>query len=334
MRRSALLLRQARACRTGSSPRNSVTAARARRGFSELLSIKQGSKSPDDGRELLKEGQYEIRGPGEVPAQVPLPSWAQSGNMPPWDNRPQVHTPENLIKMRAACKLAADILNMAGTMVTPGVTTEEIDQAVHRAAIEAGAYPSPLNYGGFPKSVCTSVNECICHGIPDLRPLKEGDIVNIDVTVFLNGYHGDTSRMFKVGRVSETASTLCKATTEALMAGIEVCAPGVRFAEIGSAIQKVADSYGYASSKSFVGHGVGTVFHAYPHILHYRNNEPGVMKPGMTFTIEPMLCEKSAKEVFWKDGWTAVTKDAGLSAQQEHTILITDDGCEILTLSQ
>jgi methionyl aminopeptidase len=332
--------------------------------------------APSDGRELLKEGQYAISPPGDIPASVTKPSWADDGRwvltdergpraifacpdhdddalshaltlspssrpalvrrldrMPQWDNRPQVHSPDNLVKMRAACTLAAEILNMAGEMVKPGVTTEEIDRAVHKAAVDAGAYPSPLNYGGFPKSVCTSVNECICHGIPDARPLKEGDIVNIDVTVFLNGYHGDTSRMFKVGKVSDTASSLCKATTEALMAGIGVCKPGVRFAEIGKAIQGVADSYGYTSSKSFVGHGVGTVFHAYPHILHYRNNEPGVMKAGMTFTIEPMLCEKSAKEVFWKDGWTAVTKDAGLSAQQEHTILITDDGSEILTVA-
>eukprot|EP00889_Picochlorum_renovo_P000641 jgi/Picre1/27671/NNA_000635.t1 len=158
----------------------------------------------------------------------------------------------------------------------------------------------------FPQIGVYSVNECICHGIPDSRKLQEGDIVNIDVTVYLNGYHGDTSRMFKVGKVSE---------------------------EIGKAIQKVADSYGYTSSRSFVGHGVGTVFHAYPHILHYRNNEPGVMQPGMTFTIEPMLCEKSAKEKFWKDNWTAVTADGGLSAQQEHTILITEDGHEILTLA-
>ncbi len=319
---------------TGINARKIRTVAHARKGLSELLSLSGKAPAPSsDGRRLLKEGEYAITKPGEIPPGVTKPSWAQDGRMPPWDNRPQVHTPENLVKMRAACKLAADILNMAGSMVKPGVTTEEIDQAVHKAAIDAGAYPSPLNYGGFPKSVCTSVNECICHGIPDARPLEKGDIVNIDVTVLLNGYHGDTSRMFHVGEVSDTAATLCKATTEALMAGIDVCKPGVRFAEIGRAIQEVADSYGYKSSKSFVGHGVGTVFHAYPHILHYKNNEPGSMKAGMTFTIEPMLCEKSAKEVFWKDGWTAVTRDGGLSAQQEHTILINDTGYEILTVS-
>ena len=327
-----MMHRALRARVRGLNASRNVHTHAARKGLSELLSLHGGPQTPIDGRELLKEGKYAISPAGAIPDWVTQPKWAADGRMPPWDDRPQVHSPENLIKMRAACKLAADILNMAGSMVKPGVTTEEIDQAVHKAAVDAGAYPSPLNYGGFPKSVCTSVNECICHGIPDSRPLREGDILNIDVTVFLQGYHGDTSRMFQVGSVSETASTICKATTEALMAGIDVCKPGVRFAEIGNAIQVVADSYGYQSSKSFVGHGVGTVFHAYPHILHYKNNEPGVMTPGMTFTIEPMLCEKSAKEVFWKDGWTAVTRDGGLSAQQEHTVLITDDGVEILTI--
>ena len=167
--------------------------------------------------------------------------------------------------------------------------------------------------------------------------LQSTRTINIQVTILylmtVQGYHGDTSRMFKVGSVSEEASRLCTATTEALTAGIGVCAPGVKFSAIGDAIQTVADSYKYSLSKAFVGHGVGTVFHSYPHILHYRNYEPGVMEAGMTFTIEPMLCEGSAKEKFWKDNWTAVTVDGGLSAQQEHTILITDGGCEILTVA-
>eukprot|EP00890_Picochlorum_soloecismus_P002910 jgi/Picsp_1/361/NSC_00359-R2_methionine aminopeptidase len=302
----------------------------ARKGLSELLSMKSSKNKKNDDRPALKPGA--VSPAHGVPAHIPRPPYAESGVMPPWDTRPQIHSPENLEKMRAACKLAANVLNHAGSLVKPGVTTEEIDRAVHQATIEAGAYPSPLNYGKFPKSVCTSVNECICHGIPDSRPLREGDIVNIDVTVYLNGYHGDTSRMFKVGKVSEEASRLCTATTEALTAGISVCGPGAKFSAIGDAIQTVADSYKYSLSKAFVGHGVGSVFHSYPHILHYRNYEPGVMEPGMTFTIEPMLCEGSAKEKFWKDNWTAVTIDGGLSAQQEHTILITDDGCEILTL--
>lgn len=254
--------------------------------------------------------------------------------MPEWDTRPQLHDAGGITKMRAAGNLAARVLDFAGSLVRPGITTDEIDRAVHSMIVNAGAYPSPLNYGGFPKSVCTSVNECICHGIPDSRVLQEGDILNIDVTVYLHGYHGDTSRMFTVGQVSEAAKRLCKATTEALMAGIDVCGPGVRFSAIGNAIQNVADKYKYSLCKSFVGHGVGTVFHAYPHILHHRNNEPGVMEPGMTFTIEPMLCEGSSREKFWRDGWTAVTADGGLSAQQEHTLLITASGVDILTESQ
>lgn len=337
-----------------------------------------------------------------VPASIPRPPYAESGAFPEWDPRPQVHDEAGLVKMRAACKLAAEVLNHAGTLVKPGVTTDEIDKAVHKMIIDAGAYPSPLNYGKFPKSVCTSVNEVICHGIPDSRPLQEGDIVNIDVTVYLNvsigmprpgrflncllsgeashtsivypklksspkhgvyivlanrhaclsstslkhffdplsstssffqGYHGDTSRMFAVGAVSDTAQRLMAATTEALFAGIKVCGPGVPINAIGNAIQKVADAHKFTLCKTFVGHGVGTVFHSYPHVMHCRNNEPGSMVPGMTFTIEPMLCEGTAREKFWKDGWTAVTADGKLSAQQEHTLLITETGVEVLTVA-
>jgi methionyl aminopeptidase len=271
---------------------------------------------------------------GAVPSHIPRPPYADTGALPEWDSNLQIHkTPEELSKMRAACKLAAQVLDYAGTLVKPGVTTDAIDQAVHKMIIDAGAYPSPLNYGKFPKSVCTSVNECICHGIPDDRQLVEGDIINIDVTVFLNGYHGDTSRMFHVGQVSPEAARLCKATTEALMAGINACGPGAPLKGIGHAIHNVADSYKLNLSKSFIGHGVGTVFHCSPHVVHTRNNEPGVMVPGQTFTIEPMLCIGSAREKFWKDGWTAVTTDGSLSAQQEHTLLITENGVEILTVA-
>jgi methionyl aminopeptidase len=322
--------------RVVSKNRSMLMVYAGRRGLSELLSIGKGgddqSKESKSKRAPLEPGT--VSPPRPVPASILRPPYADSGRMPDWDARPQRHDAAGLEKMRAACRLAAQVLDHAGTLVRPGVTTDEIDKAVHDMIIAAGAYPSPLNYGGFPKSVCTSVNEVICHGIPDSRPLKEGDIVNIDVTVYLNGYHGDTSRMFAVGQISDSATRLCTATTEALMAGIQACGPGVRFASIGNAIQKVADSYKFSLSRTFVGHGVGTVFHAYPHILHHRNNEPGRMEPGMTFTIEPMLCEGSAKEKFWSDQWTAVTIDGGLSAQQEHTLLITDSGVEILTVSQ
>ncbi len=221
---------------------------------------------------------------------------------------------------------------MAGSMVQVGTTTDAIDRAVHKMIIEGGAYPSPLRYGGFPKSVCTSINECICHGIPDSRQLRDGDIVNIDVTVFLDGHHGDTSRMFFVGEsATEESRRLVAATKESLDAAIAICAPSVPFKRIGDEIQKVANQRKMNVVKSFVGHGVGTVFHSSPVIMHYPNREPGKMQVGQTFTIEPMLTLGSIKPKIWKDNWTAVTADGSLSAQFEHTLLITETGVEILT---
>ena len=197
----------------------------------------------------------------------------------------------------------------------------------------AGAYPSPLNYGRFPKSVCTSVNECICHGIPDSRPLRDGDILNVDVTVFLDGHHGDTSRMVGVGQVSPEAQRLMDATKASLDAAIAICGPGVPVNRIGGEIQKVADAAGFGVVRDFVGHGVGRVFHAAPTVVHYKNRDnSGRMQVGQTFTIEPMLTEGSTRARFWSDEWTAVTADGGLSAQYEHTLMITHDGVEILTL--
>jgi len=237
--------------------------------------------------------------------------------------------------MRASCRLAADILEMAGKLAVPGVRTEEIDAAVHAATVAAGAYPSPLNYGGFPKSVCTSINEVICHGIPDDSVLQEGDIVNIDVTVFLDGYHGDTSRTFLVGAVDAEAAQLVAATEQALEAGIAVCKPGAPFRLIGSAIHAVADRFAYGTCAGFCGHGVGRVFHSEPIILHCRNNELGSMAVGQTFTIEPMLTmtRNGVRERYWDDKWTAVTANGDWTAQFEHTLLITPGGCEVLTLT-
>jgi len=252
---------------------------------------------------------------------------------PPWDSSPQVHGPQGVERMRASGGLAADVLEMACAMAAPGVTTESIDAAVHEMVVGAGAYPSPLNYGRFPKSVCTSVNECICHGIPDSRELRGGDILNIDVTVFLDGHHGDTSRMVGVGEVLPEAQRLMDATKASLEAAIAICGPGVPFQKLGGEIQKVADSAGFGVVKDFVGHGVGTVFHCSPTVLHYRNMDfmQGKMQVGQTFTIEPMLTEGSTRPRFWPDEWTAVTADGGLSAQYEHTLLITEGGAEILT---
>ena len=267
-----------------------------------------------------------------VPATIRKPPYAETQENPPWDNDYQIQDKLGIEKMRASCKFAAEVLDMAGKMVKPGITTDSIDRAVHQMVIDRGAYPSPLGYGGFPKSVCTSINECICHGIPDSRELQDGDIVNIDVTVFLDGFHGDTSRMFLVGEsVSPEAKRLVDATKESLDASIAICGPGVPFNQIGHTIQKVANSYKMNVVKSFVGHGVGSVFHSSPAILHYPNREPGKMHVGQTFTIEPMLTLGSIKPVFWKDDWTAVTADGSLSAQYEHSLLITQDGVEILT---
>lgn len=233
--------------------------------------------------------------------------------------------------MRSSGRLAAQVLEYAGTLVKPGITTDEIDEAVHQMIIDNGAYPSPLGYGGFPKSVCTSVNECICHGIPDSRALEDGDIINIDVTVYLNGYHGDTSKTFFCGDVDAEARQLVEVTKECLYKAIAICAPGVEFKKIGKTIHDHADKYRFGVVRQFVGHGVGQVFHADPVILHYRNNDAGHMVFGQTFTIEPMLTMGSINPIMWDDDWTVVTADGSLSAQFEHTLLITEGGAEILT---
>lgn len=267
-----------------------------------------------------------------VPSNIAKPPYADRGVFPPWSEQHQVHDSDGQRRMRVSGKLAAEVLEFAGSLVRPGVTTDEIDKAVHKMCIERGAYPSPLNYGGFPKSVCTSVNECVCHGIPDDRPLEDGDIVNIDVTVFLDGYHGDTSRMFYVGAgVSEEAKKLCEVTKLALEEAIKICRPGVLYNQIGKTIHDVADRYKYGVVREYVGHGVGRSFHSAPTISHFRNNNPGTMRPWQTFTIEPMLVQGSIKCKTWADKWTVVTEDGGLCAQYEHTILITPNGHEILT---
>ncbi|XP_072953659.1 methionine aminopeptidase 1D, chloroplastic/mitochondrial [Typha angustifolia] len=275
--------------------------------------------------------------PGEVspcltvPDQIPRPSYVNSRQSPGIASGPEVHDERGIECMRASGRLAAQVLEYAGTLVKPGTKTDEIDKAVHEMIINNGAYPSPLGYGGFPKSVCTSVNECICHGIPDSRALEDGDIINIDVTVYLDGYHGDTSATFFCGNVDDEANKLVQVTRECLYNAISICAPGVEFNRIGKTIHNYADKFRFGVVRQFVGHGVGRVFHADPVILHYRNNERGRMLLGQTFTIEPMLTMGSTNPVIWADDWTAVTEDGSLSAQFEHTILITENGAEILT---
>ncbi|PID66342.1 MAG: type I methionyl aminopeptidase [Gammaproteobacteria bacterium] len=248
-----------------------------------------------------------------------------------------IKTPEQIDKMRVACRLAADVLEMIKPHVTAGVTTEELNRICHDYIVNVqGCIPAPLNYHGFPKSICTSINHVVCHGIPsDRKKLKKGDIINIDVTVIKDGYHGDSSRMYFVGEPSILARRLCRVTHEAMMIGINMVQPGVRLGDIGYAIQKHAESERFSVVREFCGHGIGEGFHEEPHVLHYGTpNTKETLQAGMIFTIEPMINAGKAPTKVLADGWTAVTRDKSLSAQYEHTILVTDDGHEILTLRQ
>lgn len=244
----------------------------------------------------------------------------------------EVKTAEEIEKMRAAGRVAREVLDTAGREVRPGMTTDEIDNIVHAATLERGAYPSPLNYHGFPKSCCTSVNEVICHGIPDDRPLQEGDIINLDITCYLNGYHGDCSEMFVAGTPDDDARKLLQTTYDCWIKSMEFVKPGNDYKDIGSIIEDHITAEGFSTVKNFCGHGIGSVFHTTPNIFHYRNSEPnGQMSAGHTFTIEPMICEGTAKCLTWPDDWTATTTDGKRSAQFEHTLLVTPDGVEALT---
>ena len=244
----------------------------------------------------------------------------------------ELKTKKQIEEMRTACEMASWIREFAGKQVEPGITTDEIDKRVHDECIRIGAYPSPLGYCGFPKSICTSVNSVVCHGIPDLRPLEEGDIINIDVSVYFNGYHGDCSAMFVAGKADPEAIRLINATKEAMEKAISICGPNVPLNRIGREIQNVADREGYGLVREFCGHGIGKEFHIPPHIFHYANVAPGVMLPGMVFTIEPIMNESGTSKVFtMADNWTVLTEDGSRSAQFEQTIAITEDGHEILT---
>lgn len=242
-----------------------------------------------------------------------------------------------LQKMRDAGQLAARTLDMITPHVQPGVSTEKINQLCHDFIVKHNAVPAPLNYRGFPKSVCTSINEVVCHGIPNAKQtLKEGDIVNIDVTAILDGYHGDTSRMFWAGDVSDEARKLTQVTFDALWAGIKTVQSGSRLSAIGQAIQDVADVHKYGVVRDFCGHGLGKVFHEEPAVLHYAWHNPLQdvrLRKGVTFTIEPMINTGTWECEVLDDDWTAVTKDGGLSAQFEHTLAVTDEGYEIFTES-
>ncbi len=245
-------------------------------------------------------------------------------------------SPAEIDKMRVAGRLAAEVLEMIGEHVKPGVSTGELDRICHRHIVEKqDAIPAPLNYKGFPKSTCTSVNHVVCHGIPsDGKILKNGDIVNIDITVIKEGYHGDTSKMFIVGKAPEHALRLVRVTRECLFKGIEAARPGNRLGDIGHVIQQHGEANHYGIVREYCGHGIGTGFHEDPQVLHYGAPGTGVeLRPGMTFTIEPMLNAGTRHtRLSSKDGWTVTTRDRRLSAQWEHTIAILEDGCEVLTL--
>jgi methionyl aminopeptidase len=236
--------------------------------------------------------------------------------------------------MRESCQLAAKTLNYIESKLEIGMTTEDVNELCHNFIIENAAYPSPLNYHGFPKSVCTSLNEVICHGIPSSNDvLKDGDILNVDVTTYLKNFHGDTNRTFYIGNVKPEIKKLVQVTYKCMMEGIAVCKPGARMGDIGAIIQKIAHENNYSVVQEYCGHGIGREFHEEPQVLHYGTKGTGAeMKPGMTFTIEPMINLGKRHCKVLKDEWTVVTKDKKVSAQFEHTILITESGYEILTL--
>jgi len=244
-----------------------------------------------------------------------------------------VKTQAEIEKMRVAGRLAAEVLRMIRPHVQPGVTTGELDRICHEYIVDVqGAVPAPLNYRGFPKSICTSVNHQVCHGIPGERRLKNGDILNIDVTVIKDGYHGDTSKMMFVGEPSIMARRVAQVCHDAMRIGVEMVRPGIHLGDIGHAIQSYVEKQGCSVVREYCGHGIGRNFHEDPQVLHY--GKPGtreLLVPGMTFTIEPMVNAGKRHVKLLKDGWTVVTKDRSLSAQWEHTVLVTDDGVEVLT---
>lgn len=246
-----------------------------------------------------------------------------------------IKTVEEIEKMRVAGKLAANVLTMIAPYVKAGVTTDELNTLCHDYIVKHDAYPAPLNYHGFPKSICTSVNHCVCHGIPNDKPLKDGDIINIDVTVKKDGYHGDTSQMFIVGKGSIQANRLVSVTQESLYLAIKMVRPGIRLGDIGAAIQQYAESFKYSVVREYCGHGIGAGFHEEPQVLHYGKPGTGVeLQAGMCFTIEPMINVGKPQVRLMKDEWTVLTKDRSLSAQWEHTLLVTETGVEVLTLRE
>jgi methionyl aminopeptidase len=265
-----------------------------------------------------------------VPASIPLPTYAKTGR--PRATVRIADPEERIARMRRAGRAAAEVLAELGRAAKAGVTTEELDVIAHEACIARGAYPSPLNYHGFPKAICTSVNEVILHGIPDSRALQDGDIVSLDVTLFLDGVHGDCCATVPVGKVDDESRRLLRVAEECMMKGIGAVRPGRPVSDIGRAVEQHATAHGFGVVRSFCGHGIGEDFHAEPQVLHYFDPRVrDVMREGMTFTVEPMITVGSERHVLWADGWTAATADGKRAAQFEHTVLVTASGAEILT---
>ena len=266
-----------------------------------------------------------------VPAAIVRPDYAASGR--PRAGGRDVRSEEELTRLRRACRAAARVLRIGGEAVRPGITTDALDELCHEETLRLGGYPSPLNYRGFPKSICTSPNEVICHGIPDSRPLEDGDIVNLDITVYLDGMHGDCSATFLVGQVDEAGQRLVRVARECLERGIAVVRPGALVGDIGAAIEPHAARHGFGVVRDYCGHGIGDTFHTSLQIPHHQDPRARrTLEAGMTFTIEPMITEGDWRAGLWPDGWTAVTADGRRSALFEHTLVVTADGAEILTV--
>ncbi|KIL00432.1 hypothetical protein PAXRUDRAFT_821723 [Paxillus rubicundulus Ve08.2h10] len=282
---------------------------------------------------------YPLSPKREVPAHIPRPDYAlRDDGVPISEMRtlghaPRILSPDEIEKMRTACRLGREVLDIAASHVRPGITTDEIDAIVHQATIDRNAYPSPLGYRNFPKSVCTSINEVICHGIPDQRKLREGDIINLDISLYYEGFHSDLNATYPVGKVDEDSAKLIRTTRECLDASIKMCRPGALFRDIGKAIEPIARANSCAVVRTYTGHGINDLFHTAPNIPHYAKNKAvGTMRPGMCFTIEPMINLGTNWDTqHWDDSWTATTIDGKRSAQFEETLLITETGVEVLT---
>jgi methionyl aminopeptidase len=267
-----------------------------------------------------------------VPAAIPRPEYVGRPGPAPYRG-PEVQDEDTVARMRIASRIAARAMEAAAEAIAPGVTTDELDRIAHEFMVGQGAYPSDLGYRGFPKSICTSVNEVICHGIPDSTVLRDGDIVNLDVTAFIHGVHGDTNATYPVGEVDEASRLLVERTRESLDRAIKAVRPGRQINVIGRVIESYAKRFGYGVVRDFTGHGIHTSFHSGLIIPHYDDpRATTVMRPGMTFTIEPMLTLGTHEYEVWDDGWTVVTKDRRRTAQFEHTLVVTADGAEVLTL--